>query len=70
MANYCRYCSSCILGDVYYCTRHDKVLNRVDKATNCKDFNLSELGDVETGRQYQPRAKQKEQIKIEVTNEH
>lgn len=64
---YCRYCSSCILGDVYYCNAHDKVLKRVDKATNCKQFHLSELGDVETGKQYRPRAKEQRQIKIEVT---
>lgn len=53
---YCRYCSFCILGDCYYCTEKGKVLKRIDKAVNCDDFVLSELGDVETGRQYQPRS--------------
>lgn len=52
---YCRYCSFCILGDCYYCTAIGKVLKRIDKALDCDDFALSELGDVETGRQYQPR---------------
>lgn len=51
---YCRYCSFCILGDCYYCTATGKVLKRIDKALDCDDFALSELGDVETGRQYQP----------------
>lgn len=55
MKKYCRYCSFCILGDVYYCTEHEKVLNRVDRAVNCDEFNLSPLGDVETGKQYKPR---------------
>ena len=54
---YCRYCSFCILGDCYYCTCHDKTLKRVDKPTNCEDFAESELGDVETGNRYKPRAK-------------
>lgn len=54
---YCRYCSFCIYGDVYYCTCHEKVLKRIDKPTSCEDFEESELGDVETGRKYQPRMK-------------
>jgi hypothetical protein len=54
---YCRYCSYCILGDSYYCTCHDKVLKRVDKPTSCTDYVESELGDVETGKKYSPRAK-------------
>lgn len=54
---YCRYCSYCFLGDVYYCNCHDKVLKRVDKPTSCEDFILSDLGDVETGKPYKPRIK-------------
>ena len=54
---YCRYCSYCILGDWYYCTCHDKVLNRVYKPTSCEQYVESELGDVETGKKYTPRAK-------------
>ena len=52
---YCRYCSFCICGDCYYCTAFDKVLNRVDRATNCESFALSEMGDVDTGKPYKPR---------------
>jgi hypothetical protein len=54
---YCRYCAFCIVGDCYYCTCKEKELNRIDRATNCKEFVLSELGDVETGKQYKPREK-------------
>ena len=55
---YCRYCAWCIEGDVFYCTDHDEPLTRsqIKRANNCKDFALSELGDVETGKPYQPRA--------------
>lgn len=30
---------------------------RVNVAVNCKEFALSELGDVDSGRKYQPREK-------------
>ena len=52
---YCRYCAFCINGDCYYCTDHNKVLNRVDTPTSCPDFVMSELGDVDTGKPYKPR---------------
>ena len=69
---YCRYCSWCICGDPYYCGSRDKTLNRVDRATNCKEFVESELGDVETGRMYTPRPR-KEKVEtismIEGANE-
>lgn len=52
---YCRYCAFCISGDCYYCTCHDKELSRVDKVTNCPDFVMSEMGDVDTGKPYKPR---------------
>lgn len=70
---YCRYCAFCIAGDCYYCTCHDNVMHRIDRATNCKDFVVSEQGDVETGKQYKPRRKkytmpQCEQITLEEVN--
>ena len=52
---YCRYCAFCINGDAYYCTDHNKVLKNVDRPTNCLDFVMSELGDVDTGKPYKPR---------------
>lgn len=55
---YCRYCAFCVNGDCYYCTCHDKVLNTVDRVTSCPDFVMSELGDVDTGKPYKPRAAQ------------
>lgn len=58
---YCRYCSWCAYGDIYYCGCHAKNLKRIDKPTNCKEFVESELGDVETGRKYTPRPRVKEE---------
>ena len=57
MTQYCRYCAFCIDGNALYCTNHDKVLSdaEIRRVNHCKDFELSELGDVITGRQYQPR---------------
>lgn len=52
---YCRYCAHCICGDAYYCTQFDKVLTNVKSAVSCSEFVLSELGDVDTGKQYSPR---------------
>lgn len=61
MKQYCKFCALCIFGDAYYCTFFDKVLSEssVKRANNCKEFVLSQLGDVITGKQYMPR-KQKE----------
>ena len=57
MAQYCRYCSFCIYGDMAYCTDHEKILSddKIRRVNHCKDFDLSPLGDVITGRIYTPR---------------
>lgn len=55
MRKYCRYCAFCISGDAYYCTEHKEALGNVKQVTQCPDFVLSELGDVDTGKQYKPR---------------
>ena len=54
---YSRYCAFCISGDGYYCTEHEKVLseNQVKRINACKEFSLSELGDVDTGKPYSQR---------------
>lgn len=57
---YCRYCTYCICGDWYYCTLLNKELRRVDRAVNCDSFELSEMGDVDTGKQYKPQNRIKE----------
>ncbi|MBR6030184.1 MAG: hypothetical protein IKP40_13960 [Clostridia bacterium] len=57
MKQYCRYCAFCCYGDVAYCTEFDRPMSdaQIKRANQCERFALSGLGDVETGRQYQPR---------------
>ena len=60
---YCRYCSFCCYGDIPYCTFYEKELTdkKIRQQNRCVAFNLSPLGDVESGKHYQPRGrKQKE----------
>ena len=54
---YCRYCAHCFEGDCFYCNAKEKVLSREDirRTNNCAEYVVSELGDVETGKQYVPR---------------
>ena len=58
----CRYCAYCFDGgDEYRCSAmpNNKELymneQRIKRLNNCKDFVLSDLGCVITGKQYQPR---------------
>ena len=57
MTQYCRYCAFCIEGNAIYCTNKDKTLSekQIRAVNHCKEFELSELGDVVSGRQYAPR---------------
>ena len=61
MSQYCRYCAFCCHGDAYYCGEHEEVLSKsqVKRANNCKEYAQSDLGDVDTGKQYKPRPKKK-----------
>ena len=62
MKQYCRYCAFCIDGDCYYCTAQDRVLTPAEtrRVRVCPDFQLSELGDVDSGKQYQPRKQKRD----------
>lgn len=68
MNQYCRYCGYCFDGDAPFCTAKEKVLSESElkRQNRCKDFWLSEFGDMLTGRQYKPRCRSEiEQIKME-----
>jgi len=74
MNQYCRYCAFCCHGDVYYCGEHKKVLSKsqVKRANKCKEYAQSDLGDVDSGRKYQPREIRKKnylQMRLEVKEE-
>lgn len=62
MAQYCRYCAFCFdMIGVYGCSKNSNgkelYMSRkeINKANKCKNFALTDLGDVETGKQYKPR---------------
>ena len=63
MTQYCRYCAYCFEADDYRCSNHPKGLEPhwseadIKKVNKCKNFVLSELGDIITGRPYRPRKK-------------
>lgn len=67
MKQYCRYCSHCFDAGDFRCSDHPKGLQphwtreQINRPNNCPNFCLSDLGDVETGRMYQPRIKRDEQ---------
>ena len=63
---YCRYCAYCISGDCFYCTCKEIELKHINKSTNCKEFVLSEMGDVETGKQYKPRSTKEKQSEYQL----
>ena len=61
MKKYCRYCVFCFEADDFRCSNHPDGKqphwneDQIKRETNCKNFELSDLGDVITGRQYKPR---------------
>lgn len=60
---YCRYCAYCFEADDYRCSNHPKgkephwSRDQINRENNCPNFQLSVLGDVETGKPYRPRVK-------------
>lgn len=58
---YCRYCAFCFDADEFRCSNHpeEKELRmtrkQINRENHCPNFALSDLGDVETGKQYSPR---------------
>lgn len=67
MKQYCRYCSYCFQADEdeFRCSDHPKgeqphwTREQINRANSCPNFDLSDLGDAETGRPYQPRAEKR-----------
>ena len=71
---YCRYCAFCFEADEFRCSNHPKgkrlymSREQINRENHCPNFALSDLGDVETGKQYRPtqkRAVQKSAIQDE-----
>ena len=65
MTQYCRYCSYCFQADEneFRCSDHPKgeephwTRKQINRQNNCPNFDLSDLGDAETGEPYKPRKK-------------
>ena len=78
MKQYCRYCAHCFEADDFRCSDHPKGKQphwnrkQINRENHCPNFVLSDLGDVETGKEYKPREAYKRrkndgmQIKMEV----
>ena len=70
MAQYCRYCSWCFAADDYRCSHHPKGLEQhwtreqINRQNNCPNFDLSPLGDVDTGEMYRPRVKKEKKSDV------
>lgn len=74
MKQYCRYCAFCFdSGDDYRCSNHPKGKQlrmdrkQINKLNSCPNFALSDLGDVETGKQYNPRKVQRKNNRKQIT---
>lgn len=65
MKQYCRYCAHCFEDDTFFCGKHDEVLSeaQIKRANQCKDYSYSTLGDVLTGKHYQPRNSANRRVK-------
>ena len=65
MAQYCRYCAFCFEADDFRCSNHPDgkehhwTRQQINRSNDCPNFQMSDLGDVETGRMYNPHAPRK-----------
>jgi len=68
MRQYCRYCSHCFAADDYRCGNHPEgkephwTREQINRPNNCPNFDLSPLGDVDTGKMYVPRSERQETV--------
>lgn len=60
MKQYCRYCVFCFKADDFRCSNHPEgkqphwTREQINRKNHCQNFELSDLGDVETGNPYRP----------------
>lgn len=60
MKQYCRYCAYCFMADDFRCSNHPKGeqphwnREQINRENHCPNFELSDMGDVETGKHYKP----------------
>ena len=69
MAQYCRYCSHLVYGDVCFCEkkRWVKSYNSCKKPNKCKDFELNPIDALgENQKDYKPRSQDKKMEQISI----
>lgn len=60
MKQYCRYCAFCFDAGEFRCSNHPDgkqiymTRSDINRANKCPNYQYSDLGDVETGKQYRP----------------
>lgn len=63
MAQYCRYCCWCCVGDVAFCSKKQRTMSdkQAKHSNNCKWFDYNPLDAFGEGRVHKPRKKDKMQ---------
>ena len=72
MAQYCRYCSYMVCGDVNYCSVKDRTYSdeHIRHTNSCKDFDLNPIDAIRLNDKcYRPRPKRPEPDGIQMTLE-
>ena len=75
MKQYCRYCGYCfVIGDdLYACSAYPgekeiiQTRKQINRVNHCPNFALTDLGDVETGKEYKERDTYKKKRKTSGT---
>ena len=76
MKQYCRYCAFCFEADDFRCSNHPEgkqphmTRKQINRENHCSNFALTDLGDVETGKEYRPRETYKTRKKIECNEKY
>lgn len=73
MKQYCRYCAFCFEADDFRCSNHPLgeevhwTRKQINRQNHCPNFALTDLGDVETGKEYKERGTYKKKRKTSGT---
>ena len=70
MAQYCRYCSEMVCGDVNYCSKKKRTYTdkHIRHTNTCRDFDLNPIDALRINlKNYQPRPKRIKPDGIQIT---
>lgn len=59
MKQYCRYCASCVYGDVVWCSTKKKDISEssAKRPNKCAHFVFNEIDALDLNKKYKPRVK-------------